>query len=69
MTAPRVLDVPLVGRALAGVRWYLREATGAARWDAYVDQCRREGREPMTRRQWERHRADLREHHPASRGC
>jgi uncharacterized short protein YbdD (DUF466 family) len=57
------------GRMWRGVRWYLKEATGEARWDEYVDRCAREGRPPMTRREFERHRADQREHAPQSRCC
>lgn len=58
-----------VRRALAGLRWYLREVSGESRWDAYVARCRTEGREPQDRRTWERHRADEREHHAAQRCC
>ncbi len=58
-----------VRRAWAGLRWYLREIGGEARWDAYVERCAREGSEPMSRRAWERHRADQREHAPQSRCC
>lgn len=61
------LDV--VRRAVGGVRWYLREATGEARWDAYLERCRLEGREPLSRREWERHRADQREHLQHGRCC
>lgn len=56
-------------RAAAGVWWYLRTATGESRWDDYLASCRREGVDPMTRRDFERHRADVREHHPAARCC
>lgn len=58
-----------VSRLWHGVRWYLREATGEARWDEYVDRCAREGREPVSRRAFERHRAEQREHNPSSRCC
>jgi uncharacterized short protein YbdD (DUF466 family) len=58
-----------VGRLWRGIRWYLKEATGEARWDEYVDRCARDGREPMSRREFERHRADQREHAPQSRCC
>jgi len=56
-------------RAWRGVRWYVREATGEARWDEYVERCAREGVEPMSRRAWERHRADRREHDLRGRCC
>lgn len=54
------------GRA---VRWYLRQATGEAKWDEYVDRCRAQGVEAMTRREFERHRSDHREKNPQSRCC
>jgi uncharacterized short protein YbdD (DUF466 family) len=56
----------LVGRR---VRWYVRQATGEAKWDEYVGRCRAEGVEPVSRRQFERHRADHREDHPQARCC
>jgi len=56
-------------RVSRGVRWYLREATGEARWDEYVDHCRRHGHEPMSRREFERRRSDLKEASPQSRCC
>jgi uncharacterized short protein YbdD (DUF466 family) len=56
-------------RAWRGLRWYVRELTGEARWDEYVDRCAREGVVPMSRRAFERHRADLRKHDPQSRCC
>jgi uncharacterized short protein YbdD (DUF466 family) len=58
-----------IRRALAGLRWYLREATGEAKWDAYVDDCSRRGETPMSRREFERHRSDHREANPQSRCC
>lgn len=56
-------------RAGHGIRWYLRQATGEAKWDEYVDSCRSDGVAPMSRRQFERHRADHREQNPQSRCC
>lgn len=56
-------------RAGRAVRWYIRQATGEAKWDEYVDRCRAEGVEPMSRRQFERHRADHRESNPQARCC
>ena len=61
--------LPHLRRAAGGVRWYLRQATGEAKWDAYVDQCRSDGVEPMSRRAFERHRAEHREQNPQSRCC
>ncbi|GGO70221.1 YbdD/YjiX family protein [Nocardioides deserti] len=58
-----------VRRAVDGVRWYLKEVTGESRWEAYLARCGRDGVEPMTRREYERHRTDLREHNPQSRCC
>jgi uncharacterized short protein YbdD (DUF466 family) len=58
-----------VARAGRGIRWYLRQATGEAKWDAYLDRAREEGVEPMTRRAFERHRAEHRERIPQSRCC
>ena len=52
-----------------GVRWYLRQVTGEAKWDDYVDRCARDGTAPMSRREFERHRAEHRESNPTSRCC
>lgn len=54
------------GRA---VRWYVRQATGEAKWDEYVDRCRAQGVDPMSRREFERHRSDHRENNSQSRCC
>jgi hypothetical protein len=51
------------------VRWYVRQATGEAKWDEYVAACRDRGTEPVTRREFERHRAEHREANPQSRCC
>jgi uncharacterized short protein YbdD (DUF466 family) len=56
-------------RAGRGLRWYVRQATGEAKWDEYVAQCRDRGAEPISRREFERHRADHREASPQSRCC
>jgi uncharacterized short protein YbdD (DUF466 family) len=55
--------------AARGFRWYLRQATGEAKWDEYLEECRVRGEEPMTRRDFERHRAEHKEHNPQSRCC
>lgn len=55
--------------AYRSVRWYLKAFTGEAKWDEYLASCARDGTEPMARRQFERERADHREHHPQSRCC
>jgi hypothetical protein len=54
---------------LAAVRRLLREFTGEARWDDYLARCAREGVEPATRREFERHRADQVAHAPMARCC
>ncbi|TDO54445.1 uncharacterized protein DUF466 [Kribbella sp. VKM Ac-2527] len=56
-------------RAGRGILWYLREATGEAKWHEYADRCRRQGVTPMSRREFERHRADHKEQNPQSRCC
>jgi uncharacterized short protein YbdD (DUF466 family) len=56
-------------RAASGVRWYLKELSGEAKWDQYVDHCRRHGHEPMSRREFERQRSDRAEATPQSRCC
>jgi Selenoprotein, putative len=55
-----------VGR---GVRWYLREFSGEARWDDYLRTCAEHGHAPVSRREFERRRADAAERNPASRCC
>lgn len=51
-----------------GVRWYLKQATGEAKWDEYVSRCRDDGLAPMSRRDFERHRAEHKEG-KAQSGC
>lgn len=58
-----------VRRVLAGVRWYVRQLSGEAKWDDYLARCAREGRTPMTRRRFERHRDDHREQGTQGRCC
>ena len=58
-----------VVRAWQGVRWYLREFTGEAQWDHYVEHCAAHGHTPMSRRQFERNRADAAEENPINRCC
>lgn len=55
--------------AARGLRWYLRQVTGEAKWDEHLDRCRAEGREPMTRREFERHRDQHREESARSSCC
>ena len=56
-------------RAGRGLRWYLRQVSGEGKWDEYVEHCARDGEAPMSRRAFERHRAQHREDHPQSRCC
>ena len=58
-----------VARAGHGVRWYLREWSGEARWDRYLQDCAQHGHPPMSRREYERQRSDAAERNPASRCC
>jgi uncharacterized short protein YbdD (DUF466 family) len=55
-----------VGR---GIHWYFKQATGEAKWDEYLQHCRDEDAKPMSRRDFERHRAEHRESHPQARCC
>jgi uncharacterized short protein YbdD (DUF466 family) len=57
------------GRAWHGVRWYLREWSGEARWDDYLRHCAEHGHQPVSRREFERRRADAMERNPVSRCC
>lgn len=54
---------------LASVRWYLRELSGEARWDAYLERCAADGVAPMSRRAFERHRDEHRERATQGRCC
>ena len=56
-------------RAGRGVRWYLREWSGEARWDDHLRECAEHGHEPLTRREFERRRADAAERTAISRCC
>ena len=56
-------------KAGRGIRWYLKQATGEAKWDEYLERCRNEEVEPMSRRDFERHRTEHKENNPQSRCC
>jgi len=58
-----------VRTAARGIRWYVREFTGETKWDQYLDRCRTQGTVPMSRRDFERHRADHRERSTQARCC
>ncbi|WP_110182231.1 CstA-like transporter-associated (seleno)protein [Nocardioides solisilvae] len=52
-----------------GVRRFVRAFTGEAKWDEYVEACRRSGVAPVSRREFERHRAEHQERSARSRCC
>ena len=56
-------------KAGRGIRWYLRAVTGEAKWDEYLEHARSEDFEPMSRRDFERHRAEHNEKSPRARCC
>jgi hypothetical protein len=56
-------------RAGRGIRWYLKQVTGEAKWDEYLERCRSEDVQPMSRRDFERHRAQHNETNPQARCC
>ncbi len=56
-------------KAGQGIHWYLKASTGEAKWDEYLDRCRSDGTEPMSRRDFERHRAEHQENNPQTRCC
>lgn len=58
-----------VKRAATSLRWYVRQLTGEAKWDEYVDACAVSGEPPMPRREFERRRDHEREHAPGARCC
>ena len=58
-----------VARAARGLGWFLRQVTGEFHWDDYLAQCVRDGSTPMTRRAFERHRAEHRERNVQGRCC
>jgi uncharacterized short protein YbdD (DUF466 family) len=61
----------VLARALRSVVWYLREVTGETAYDRYLEHHRREhsGDEPMSRREFERRRADAADERPQARCC
>ncbi|MEU4579109.1 CstA-like transporter-associated (seleno)protein [Nonomuraea sp. ATR24] len=56
-------------KALRFLRWYVRELTGTAAYERYADAHAAHGGTPMSRREYERRRSDLREAAPESRCC
>jgi len=61
----------MVTRLLGLVRWYLRELTGEAQYDRYLERHRRihPDAPAMSRRGFERWRTDRMEGNPGSRCC
>jgi uncharacterized short protein YbdD (DUF466 family) len=57
------------GESVRELRTLLRQATGESRWDDYVARCEVEGMTPMSRREFERHRAEHKERNPQARCC
>jgi uncharacterized short protein YbdD (DUF466 family) len=56
-------------KAGRGIRWYLKQATGEAKWDEYLERCLSDGVEPMSRRDFERHRTEHKEKSTQPRCC
>jgi uncharacterized short protein YbdD (DUF466 family) len=56
-------------RAGHGIRWYLRQLTGEAKWDEYLERAQHEDVTPMSRREFERHRSEHSEKNPPARCC
>ena len=52
-----------------GILWYLRQATGEAKWDEYLERTAHEGLVPISRRDFEHHRSEHSEKSPPARCC
>jgi len=52
-----------------GGRWYLGEGGGGSRGGASLTECAEQGPPPVSRREFERRRADALESNPVSRCC
>ena len=52
-----------------GILWYLKQSTGEAKWDEYLERCRHDGAEPISRKDFERHRAEHKARNPQVRCC
>ena len=59
----------LLTRTGRGLYWYLKQATGEAKWDEYLEHCRIHGHPPMSRGDFERQRSDTKEAAGISRCC
>jgi uncharacterized short protein YbdD (DUF466 family) len=58
-----------VRRVGRGISWYLRQVTGEAKWDEYLERARQEDFQPMSRRDFEWHRSEHGERNPRARCC
>jgi Selenoprotein, putative len=56
-------------RFVRGIRWYLKQVTGEAKWDEYLERARSEDVKPVSRRDFERHRTEHLEKNPQARCC
>jgi uncharacterized short protein YbdD (DUF466 family) len=56
-------------KAVRGIRWYLKQVSGEAKWDEYLERARSQDVEPMSRREFERHRSEHSEKNPRARCC
>jgi len=56
-------------KAVRGIRWYLKQVSGEAKWDEYLERARSEDVKPMSRRDFERHRSEHKENNPQARCC
>lgn len=56
-------------RVVGGLRWYLREIGGDARYEAHVRHCQDHGHPVPSRRDFERGRTDARAAVPGARCC
>ncbi|WP_369056031.1 CstA-like transporter-associated (seleno)protein [Kineococcus terrestris] len=54
---------------LRELRWYLHQVSGEARWEAYLAGCAEHGHRPLSRREFERRRADARAGAAGARCC
>ena len=54
---------------LREVRWYLRQIDGRARWEEHLRSCAEHGHPPLSRREFERRRADARAASVSARCC
>jgi uncharacterized short protein YbdD (DUF466 family) len=56
-------------KAVRGIYWYLKQVTGEAKWDEYLERAHSQDMEPMSRRDFERHRSEHKANNPQARCC